>query len=646
MRKRHAVFESPAEWHKPIMQYYMLRGYKVWVIEPFHAYHHQKCKHAFFPDPEFPKYIYSLLKANKLSLLPSKALSPIDMSAIAMEKAVNKVEKIFSSYGKRFDRIIGLTSKVLDSDLAVNIFKKRLCDRLAVFYSTDIMLGRIQGFLSGDRIVVYPEMNIHIYSDYRKMIASSGEAVSSYNTLRLSPVLYLMGLADVLHDNIIASAKVFGMVMLSFLSLFRKIPQAKQSRTYRFGIAIVAPSRQLRDNQRRADFLVDGTKITKADTVFFPILPLTGQQKVEAAKLNGDIYNLPAAERYFANFMNWMTLFLVSLINRPFRNADVVNEASRAFVHFFKWKRVTEEIDIENFITHCDFGNSHIARNIALNQAGVKTWYFSDSMNNGGVYADENKGIEGLHPFWPYMNYDRFVTWDEMISRYFMRHPGHFRKADVVGCLWSDHISRNVTKANGTDNKFVVSVFDSTYSRNSFTSYQEGIVFATHILRLADELPEITIHFKEKKERDIHVRYLDPILGPELLGLYKQMDSHPGIRTYNNQSDSSELISGSDLIISFPFTSITFEALAAGRPAVWHDPEGNYKNTPYGKIQGVTTNGYDELISKVKEIIVLKPGEFQNPIGERLPLMDPFRDGRAIDRFRDLLIGFKEGGNQ
>jgi len=31
------------------------------------------------------------------------------------------------------------------------------------------------------------------------------------------------------------------------------------------------------------------------------------------------------------------------------------------------------------------------------------------------------------------------------------------------------------------------------------------------------------------------------------------------------------------------------------------------------------------------------PEDYQNPIPMNSPLMDPYRDGKAIDRFRDLL---------
>ena len=186
------------------------------------------------------------------------------------------------------------------------------------------------------------------------------------------------------------------------------------------------------------------------------------------------------------------------------------------------------------------------------------------------------------------------------------------------------------------NNFYVLSCFDSTYSRNGFTSYTEGIAFAEHIFRLVDELHDVFIILKEKKQRSIH-HILDPINGPKLLDIYSMMETHPRIIVCSNEMDASELISVSDAVISFPFTSTNFEALSANRPAIWHDPMGYYKNTPYGEIGGVTAHSYQELKSKICQMKDTSQESYKNPMPVRSPLLDPFRDGKAIERFRDLL---------
>ncbi|MCK4465145.1 MAG: polysaccharide biosynthesis PFTS motif protein, partial [Bacteroidales bacterium] len=388
---------------------------------------------------------------------------------------------------------------------------------------------------------------------------------------------------------------------------------------------------------------IDNKKILASEVVYFPFMTLTKDQQKTLAKLPGEVHQLPKAGRFFSNYPQWKRLLSLAVQQKFLRNGEELMSVSNVFFNYFKWQKVMEDVSIRHFITHCDFGIGHIGRNLALNQAGVKTWYFTDSMNHG-VNLQEEKKCGMRHPFWTYLYYNHLVTWDDILVQYYKEHPGSFKQTHIVGCLWSEHIqeksrARKETKVpalRNLDNRYVLSCFDSTYSRNGFTSYTEGLTFAKHLLELADECPDIYIILKEKKDRSIHYT-LDPILGPKLLEIYNKMDTHPRITICSNQIDASELISVSDMVISFPFTSTTFEALSTNKPAIWHDPFGYYRDTLYGKTGGVTTHNYEELKSKVLEIKDMKAGTYQNPIPVNLPLMDPYRDGKAIDRFRDLL---------
>jgi polysaccharide biosynthesis PFTS motif protein len=184
--------------------------------------------------------------------------------------------------------------------------------------------------------------------------------------------------------------------------------------------------------------------------------------------------------------------------------------------------------------------------------------------------------------------------------------------------------------------RFVVVAFDTTYSLNGAASYTEAMAFAADLLRLAEEVPDVTVILKEKKARSIHA-VLDPTRGPQLVEFYERMDLHPRITVCSNQQDASELVSAADVVVSFPFTSTTFEALAANRPAFWHDPLGLYPYAAYAKVPGVTTRGYEEMKARILEIKAAGAAHFTNPIPLGSPLGDPYRDNRAIERFTQLL---------
>ena len=136
----------------------------------------------------------------------------------------------------------------------------------------------------------------------------------------------------------------------------------------------------------------------------------------------------------------------------------------------------------------------------------MKTYYFTDSMNFMNNFMTDEAECAMRHPFWTYLYYDHFVTWDAFLAEYFKSHPGTFKKNHIVGCLWSRHIQEKIMAREQMPLPeikdgfgFVLAVFDSTYSRSGITSYIEGITFASHILQLTEEYPDIYVFLKEKK---------------------------------------------------------------------------------------------------------------------------------------------------
>ena len=147
---------------------------------------------------------------------------------------------------------------------------------------------------------------------------------------------------------------------------------------------------------------------------------------------------------------------------------------------------------------------------------------------------------------------------------------------------------------------------------------------------------DIYIVLKEKKDRKIHDQ-LDPLLTPRFLEIYDEMDRHPRIKVLSRLANTGELLDSADMVISFPFTSTTFEALSRGIPAIWHDPLGCYKDTPYGKVGNVMTHGFADLNREVHEIKTHSAEDFFAQLNRSSNLMDPFRDRKSVDRFRQLL---------
>lgn len=638
MRKTAIVYEIPTNQDYVFLKRYVRKNIPVWIIEPFYAYHHKKGRGLFPTD--LPSFVKKLISEGKISVLKAEDIGAKEIYFLSVDKAVETVNAVYSEYRKKYEELFVFIVNILKSPLSENVFKKNLCDRLAEFYSVNIMIHNVEKNLPKGHILVYPEMNVRSYLYIKKLLSKCTQDYYEHPNIRFPIKTQITALSENLKEYLVTLVKLSAQTVVSRLLGSFKISHKKERKNYSYGVAVVSPTRQLTDNQRGPGFIIDNNKINAEDVVYFPLVNLRENQKKQLAEIPGSVYYLPKPGRLFSHFNEWRNMLWLALKNNPLRSGREISIASNALFNYFRWKKVMEDVGIKHFITHCDFSIEQIGRNIALNQAGVQTWYFTDSMNHGCNWKVENEKCGMRLPFWTYLSYDHLVTWNELLDQYFKDHPGSFKQIHVVGCLWSEHIKKENNSKNKGD-KFTLAAFDTTYSVNSFTSYAEGVAFAEHLLRLADDHSDICIFLKEKKQREIHSS-LDPVLGPKLLDLYEKMSTHPRITICSDREDSSELISFSDMVISFPFTSTTFEALSVNKPAVWHDPFGYYRDTPYAKVDGVTTHSYEELKEKVLEIKNMKPGTYQNPIETGSPLMDPYRDGKAIDRFRELLISFSE----
>lgn len=640
MDKKLIIYETVSNRDFISMQWHLNRGYSVWVMEPTYMYHHKKGI-TFFPPP-LSHNAERLIQKGKVSVLRADMLNAKEIYQIAADKACDNIEPVYSVYKEEYKKLFSCVSDILKSSIAENVFKKSLCDRLAEFYSVNILLHRIETFFPNAKIIFSASADISSYLYFKKLLSNGKYEFFENQNIRFSLSSRTDGMLRSLKQNLKSVFMVLAQTIASGIFSKLHLSSNKKEKFFKYGITIVGP-RQLRGNLRWPGFIIDSKEISGNEVVFFPLMPLTTEQKRELTQLSSEIFMIPKPGRFYSNFPEWRKLLWTALKEKFLGNGNELYTAGITLFNYFRWKRVLETVKVRHFITHCDFGIDHIGRNLAIKEAGAQTWYFTDSMNFANNLKEDVKSTDKRHPFWTYLFYDHFVTWSAFLADFLKSHPGTFKQAHVVGCLWSGHIvekkqaRKETTVLKDINNKFVVAVYDTTYSNNGVTSYVEGILFAEHILRLSEDITDIHIFFKEKKDRSVH-KILDPVNGPKLLELYNKMNTRLTITICSNQIDASNLTSISDMVISFPFTSTTFETLSINRPAVWHDPMGYYKNTQYGKIHGVTTHSYDELKARVLEIKSIGDGTYRTPMPLESPLMDPFRDGKAIERFRKILV--------
>lgn len=642
------VYERVRVFDRLTIFYHILCGRKVYVVEPFHIYHHQR--NLFFYPDALPGFVMDLVKENKISMIPAGSFPVFAIHCEACNKAVENVEFVYSAYRKKYVRLIEEVVKSLRAEEAEDIFKKRLCDKLAYFYSFNDFLFALRKHLTREKFLLYPDIDVYEYQRMRDILRNSLCPYQDGSQVRFPISVYFFQFFLNLWRSVSIFLKILGYVALcGFIFPFRKIFELYQKKKkFTYGVTVMN-TRQFYRNKRGPDFIVDGKKILSKDVVYLSDMALKKCQKSDLARFSGQIFFLPKPWECWDGLQAWARAVMVFCSFNIFHIADELLCIAVSYFKYFSWKNALRKISLKHFITHCDFGLAHISRNIVLKQAGIQTWYYTDSMNFGSIFENPVAGQKILHPFWVYLRYDHLVTWDNFIIEFFDRHQGRFAHKHVVGCLWSSHncsyapdsfMKKIFLKIKEAGSPFLITVFDSSYSKNSITSYQEGILYAKHILKIAEEIPDAFILFKEKKERFYHKAF-DSEFGPLLIELYNRMAKHPRIVFLAAEYDSSKAIAHSWLVISFPFTSTTYEALSINKPAIWHDAMECYRQTYYGQMKDVVTHGYQELrdlVLKLKN----QDGVFKNPVPEGSIYLDPYRDGQALDRFRDLLTSIKE----
>ena len=644
---KNIVFECPGLKDRANIKRAIKNGKKVYVLEPFCAYHHRRFR--FFPSP-LPRYVQILLKDGKIEKIDAVKMGSRTISFAAAEKAVQAIETVFPYYLKDHKTLIQFIVKVHHSKKALNIFKKNFFDMLGDFFSLNTMFHKIENMFKGEKVLIYPDTDIKNYLYLKKIVNESAQDAYKHNNILFSKNRNLYYFKELFVKSIVIKGGLFVQTVASLLSGYVFSRQSNRPvKDYPYAISIAAPKRQLRKNSRGPGFLIDNEKITSDQVVYTPIVPIDNDQLKNLKSYGSDVVVPPKIGRFFSDWKKWFFLWILSFKGKYLLNDNELKIAAFAMFTYFKWQYVLKHISFSNFITHCDFSTSHISRNILFEQNNIQTWYFTDAVNFGHTFRESDENWN-RHPFWTYLQYDNFVTWYADLAAYFAAHPQSFKKSHVVGCLWSSHVELNADSTEYMDRLFpaktikglfVAAVYPSTYTVKGITSYEEGVLFIEQVYRLVQEIDDLVIIIKEKKEMQLHVQ-LEPALGEKLVLLYKEMEKHPRIKILTNEFDSSLLMANADMCISFPFTSTTTEALSANLKAIWHDPCGYYRNTPYGHNGNVVTFGYKELKAKIMEIKDMKAGIYQNPISMDSDLIvsdlfDQWRDGQAVDRFRDLL---------
>lgn len=545
-------------------------------------------------------------------------------------------------------------------------FKKELHNNLARFYFLNSCLRFLSTACDSRRGYFVPSKGIDLYRtdgseiyDYfrfRRWANSAGAQCFDTGNISFAFWAIIFSYARAWKRGVFTRIEISVFLLWAWIrgilsGLKRKRGRAK----YHWAVMISSSSRQFGNSIQKVDFLIDGDKITKGGTVFISNTRLNKKYK-EYLQNNGlryadDLSSCFSGRKIVKN----VTPYVFSLMFVLQRDGRIAYTALKLIYFYLRWKGFVDNFEIQKLITHGDFGVQSIARNIILNDQGVKTYYYMDSANFG-CFVAKGGGSEKLrHNYFGFLNYDYFVSWSDCVSRYFKDSHSKFKNYVDVGCLWSEHLRliqegkiksdfKNKLYSQGyKEGMKIVSVFDSTFHDSSITTYDDGIEFLEGILKLLDDLPGVFVVIKEKKSRDYHTTMSSR--ASVILAEYAELENHKRCYSVKTWENSSEIIACSDLTISFPFTSTTFEAISAGERAVWYDASDKFKGSFYDSIPGLVCHSYGELLKRVKKLLFeTSREEYAEHINKYIRgKVESYVDGKAITRFRGLLSNKNAG---
>ncbi|MBI4355000.1 MAG: polysaccharide biosynthesis PFTS motif protein [Candidatus Omnitrophica bacterium] len=634
MTGRIILFERLTRWHLPVVAWYHLRGDSIY---------YRSCAAGCEPARWGG------------AIAQFEGTPPLYRGVNgATDQAFDHIEALYArAYAQQ--GIIRLLRNLYGSDEIHLAFKKALLKELSEFYYCRLLAERIQrAHPQGRHIFLVPA---DLGQPERQRAWADVLPAAAMGETHLPPWSFpcwvrLAGLMRSLQERLVAAGILVRVLARAIRGLLRPSRQPSVH-TYDVALTIVAWRRQLHDNLRSAGFLIDGRLITRDRVLLVPLIRLTRRQIAWLAGRALQVSPTPLrASRATCRQALGAALRLIGQL--PRQAPWLLRTAAHLIEAFCIWRAFTERYRIGRFVTHADHGIGHIARNILLKQQGSAVWSYVDSGNLTYLHPHAEAAAP-RYELWGFLYYDVMVCWNAAMVRYFQRHHQHVERYEIIGCLWSEHVRllregtlpmavrQQLLTRGWRPGQPVVAWFPTWYQADNLTDHHDGLAFAQAIQQLLTELPDVFMVVKEKHQRWLFAKH--PVYGgPEarrIYEAYEQLERHPRCWLPGPTANASEIVAASDLVISFPFTSVTVEAMAGRVKAIYYGPHGRYRGAHYDRIPGMVVHSGDELKHRVAQLLhETSADEYDRYLTQYAKgEVDPFLDGQALTRFRTLLAG-------
>lgn len=640
-------FEKVAWYHYLIIKYYLCKGFDIYVFG-------------------FDHKLRNIAWLRKL--LDSGKVKRIGHYFKGVDKFAFKNIDVVMRYMKDKFSCIDAARDLYRSIDVEDVYKKSLINAFFEFHAIQSHMDHVSKQIArNESVFFFPDRYMWCLSILRK----TGGSFLSLEKVEIPVSAFLLFWLHSMFEKCVWFVLFLSMGLGLFLLGFLKIlGNARKDGAFRYCFPISNPVFQFKFSGRRSfDFILDGKSIRKDNSIFLILNPM---EKIKEKKLVDEQYNFldcTFREIMVSPFFSFsrdrrdvpldILFFTVRCIARNFFESNDVVKANMILAFaYFRWNLVLSVVDFKNYVAFNDEGSNHIARNIVFKKNGIITWFYGHSSSYVcGLSADMDDFEECLCWYWGFMYYDYYILWNKVLIEYQRRHCQKIGCYCDVGALWaeSEKVPLNYlesflveNKALGKDirnAKKVVSFFDTTFFEavNSEYSLQDGIKFYQDVKCLLNNHPDIFIVIKEKKSRTLYSlesHFLYSSFYHEYIKILNELAGHLRCYVAGDNGDTNKIMIMSDLVVTYAFSSSTLEAIASGKRAIFYDPAERFKGYYFDRIPEFVAHGYDQLNRIAGKLLNdVSDDEYKKYSDKYFKgTIDTYMDGKAIDRFRRLLI--------
>ena len=453
-----------------------------------------------------------------------------------------------------------------------DIEKKILLEKI-----THILLtfGVANNFVSNDLLyIILPQSYKSIYKIALEYITKEKNCIIKYNK-NIKPIFVGHNFLDLFLSFINSLG-----IVLFFFSSIRKIKK-ESKKFYKIGLLAWNASLNFYSDKKER-FGLDAVlpeSLDPKNVLIYSKSYSSKEYELESRKKNygfinfnnKEIYKYVSLKDLSELFFITKNLFFIFLKKGNLLEPFLVSEYPRIIYFFLQWNKFVKSFYFDLSISYNDYGISDLIRNGIFLKNNITCWAYAHSFSQSYIYCKSPFLVDPSKAFVTFSK--RYYLLNDQLMHYKL---SRIKCNDnvLIGPLFRNHKTTFNFRKNYRD-KFIISIFTCSTSSNTFNSNAAHKKFFNHLFKLMAELDDKYIFLIKLKNKKLHHREFDYIFKANL---YDKLEKNNRIFFVDSNQPSSTIIKSSNFIISMAFTSPTFEALSANKPAVFFDPEKTAKN--------------------------------------------------------------------